>query len=86
MGYVLLHLAVILALLVKALSNIMGLYSANPLWFHISGISAGASVILGILWAAVFLHGNNFTRISKPVKIALPLAAILAVASMIIST
>lgn len=86
MGYLLLHLVVILALLVKAFSSIMGVYSANPLWFHISGISAGASVVLGVLWAAVFLHGNNFAKIPPWVKIVLPLAAILAAISVIITT
>jgi len=86
MVYILLHVAVILALLVKAFSSFMGIYFAEPYWFHISGISAGASVILGILWAIVFLHGNNFAKIPKAVKIILPLAAILAATSILLSS
>lgn len=79
-------MAVILALLVKVFSSLMGMFSPSPLWFNVSGISSGVTVVLGIIWAMVFLHGNNFAKIPKAVRIILPLTAVLAVASVIIST
>ncbi|HOB34276.1 MAG: hypothetical protein GX090_00770 [Firmicutes bacterium] len=85
MLYNLLHAAVLLALLVKAFTSIMSVLSASPLWFNSSGISSGATVILGIVWAAVFLRGDNFAKIPAWAKILLPAAAVLAVVSIIIS-
>lgn len=85
MYYNLLHVAVITALLVKAVSNIVASISPSSLWSNISGISSGATVVLGIIWAIVFLHGNNFAKIPKAVRIILPLTALVAVASVIIS-
>lgn len=85
MYYNLLHIAVILALLVKAFSNLLNMLSPSPLWSNVSGISSGVMVVLGIIWAIVFLHGNNFAKIPKAVRIVLPITAVLAVASVIIS-
>lgn len=74
------HYALTLSLLVKAVSTYMkarvGLDS-DSLWFHVSGISSGLFVLCGVIWAIVFLHGNNLSRISMGSKISLAAAALL---------
>ena len=81
-----LHIAVVLSLLVKAVSTVMKNLLPNPsLWFHISGISSGLFVLLGLAWAIVFFHGNNFSRIPRVYKYLLIIAALLAVSASILT-
>lgn len=79
------NIALTLALLAKAASGFLKLYSPNPLWFHISGISSGILVLLGLVWAIVFFQGNNFARMPKVFKLLLPAAALLAIIAALLS-
>lgn len=85
MIYNLLHSAVLLALAVKAVSGFAKIYSSDPMWFHISGISSGIVVLLGIAWAIVFLRGDHLAKSPRVFKVLLPAAAVLAVIAAILS-
>lgn len=85
MVYNLLHIVLLTMLTAKIFSDIMKIFNANTLWFHISGISSGILVILGLVWAAVFLHGNNFARIPRKYKFLLPAGAVLAIITALLS-
>lgn len=85
MVYNLLHIVLLSLMAAKIFSDIMKIFNADALWFHISGISSGVLVILGLIWAAVFLHGNNFARIPRKYKFLLPAGAVLAIISALLS-
>jgi len=85
MVYKLVHYGAVIVLLVKAVSSLACINKCESLWHNISGISSGLVVVMGILWAAVFLHRNNFSKISKLGKIILLVTAVLAITATILS-